>query len=136
MIGIVNFPVLGEKITYKSIDRVGAVDGEDQNALQLNYPVEFLNSVNLAGLPPHALDLKKHAVVMLIRNLSITRGLCNGTRLVVEDMKPRVIKARIISSSHSGSVHLIPRVTLKTKDTREIPFCMRRRQFPLKLAYR
>lgn len=128
--------LLGEKITYKSIDTVEATDGEDVALLQQTYPVEFLNTVTLASLPPHALNLKKNAVVMLIRNLAISRGLCNGTRLVIEDMKPKVVKARIITGTHSGTIHFIPRVTLNTKDMREVPFNLRRRQFPLKLAYR
>jgi len=55
------YHVLGEKITYKSIDTVGAVEGEDPAILQQTYHAEFLNSVTLVRLSPHALNLKKNA---------------------------------------------------------------------------
>lgn len=38
------------------------------------------------GLPPHRLSLKCGAVVMLIRNISVRDGLCNGTRVMIEEL--------------------------------------------------
>ena len=37
-----------------------------------------------SGMPPHRLRLKVGAQVVLMRNISIEQGLCNGTRLTVE----------------------------------------------------
>ena len=51
-----------------------------------HYPVEYINSLRDAGIPPHRLVLKRNAVVMLLRNLNFNGGLCNGTRLIVEDV--------------------------------------------------
>ena len=48
-----------------------------------NYPVEFLNSLNLSGLPLHDIKLKVGAAVMLLRNLDPHSSLCNGTRLII-----------------------------------------------------
>jgi len=48
-----------------------------------NYPVEFLNSLNLTGLPLHDIKLKVGAAVMLLRNLDPHSSLCNGTRLII-----------------------------------------------------
>lgn len=47
-------------------------------------PIDFLNNLNLSGMPPHDLKLKIGAVIMLLRNLFIDIGVCNGTRMIVK----------------------------------------------------
>ena len=54
--------------------------GDDSAA---NYPVEFLNSLGLSGLPLHDTKLRVGAIVMLLRNLDPHSSLCNGTRLII-----------------------------------------------------
>lgn len=65
-------------------------------------PEEILNSMNIAGFPAHHIKLKVNMVVMLLRNLNISNGLCNGTRLVVDGMKPCVLYCTVLNGSHSG----------------------------------
>ena len=50
---------------------------------ELLYPTEFLNSLRFPGIPNHQLNLKIGYVVMLLRNINQSSGLCNGTRLIV-----------------------------------------------------
>ena len=64
----------GESRTYLSIDTVES----DTDAEAAAYPLEFLNSLIFSGMPPHKLSLKVGAVVVLLRNLSLQDGLCNG----------------------------------------------------------
>ena len=54
--------------------------GVDETDGELSITIEHLNNIR-KGLPPHELNLKVNVIVMLIRNLSISDGLCNGTRL-------------------------------------------------------
>jgi ATP-dependent DNA helicase PIF1 len=62
---------------YKSIDTV--LDADEV----VNFPPEFLNSLNSAGLPPYRLSLKGVSLIILLRNLDPPK-LCNGTRLCVK----------------------------------------------------
>uniref|UniRef100_A0A0L8H0K1 ATP-dependent DNA helicase n=1 Tax=Octopus bimaculoides TaxID=37653 RepID=A0A0L8H0K1_OCTBM len=65
----------GECHIYNSIDTVLDIDEA------VNYPVEFLNSLTIPCLPPHNMNLKIRATVMLLRNLDPPK-LCYGTRLI------------------------------------------------------
>ncbi|THC89522.1 hypothetical protein EYZ11_011037 [Aspergillus tanneri] len=70
-----------------------------------DYTTEFLQSVDLPGLPPSILRLKKNMPVMLLRNLRPSEGLCNGTRLLITDLLPHVIKARVLTGDYCGIEH-------------------------------
>lgn len=97
-------------------------------------PTEFLNSLTPNGLPPHKLLLKKGAIISCLRNLDIDGGLCNGTRLIIKDMKQYVLTAKIITGKYSGKQLLLPRIDL-APSLEEIPFGMIRRQFPIRLSF-
>ena len=90
----------GEQTIYYSADSVISEDPNDT----LNFPVEFLNDQTPSGMPPHALLLKKGISIMLLRNLDPKKGLCNGTRLIVEELSRNFIKARITSECNRGDI--------------------------------
>ncbi|XP_026481790.1 uncharacterized protein LOC113388776 [Ctenocephalides felis] len=115
----------GECFTYKSVDT--ATNQDDI----LNYPTEFLNSLELPGLPPHNLKLKVGSLVIMLRNLN-QPILCNGTRLVVKKLINNVIVAKIIKGKYKGQNVLIPRIPMIPTD---LPFDFRRLQFPIRLAF-
>jgi len=118
----------GEMQTYTSADSV-----LDQRAAAL-YPTEFLNALNLSGIPPHELKLKLNCPIMLMRNLNALGGLCNGTRMICRGFRSHVIEAEIISGSHIGQRVFLPRISLTTTDT-DLPFQLRRRQFPIRVCF-
>ena len=94
-----------------------------------------MNSLHTSGLPPHRLNLKRGCIVTLWRNLSLRKGLCNGTRLEIQDFRSNVLVAKIISGSRCGQIHIIPRITLDTENDPALPFTFSRHQFPVRLAY-
>ena len=98
------------------------------------YPVDFLNSINCGGAPPHILNLKKGCIIMLLKNLDIQAGLSNGTRLVLKHVHSSVLEAEILCGAHAGNKHFIPKVFFQPSDV-ELPFTLKRFQFPVRLAY-
>ena len=82
--------------TYASVDSVMC----DNEGEATNYPPEFLHSLTSSGMPPHILNLKAGAMVMLLRNLNIKEGLCNGTRLMVKRLHRNVNDADILLGPH------------------------------------
>ncbi|XP_043466344.1 ATP-dependent DNA helicase pif1-like [Leptopilina heterotoma] len=121
-----------EEVVYYSND--SHVDDDNPENLNNLIPIEFLNSLTPDGLPPHKLPLKVGCIIMLLRNLNLAQGLCNGTRLVVKSLLQNVILAEIISGKSDGEVVFIPRIDLSPSQDAP-PFKMVRRQFPIRLAY-
>ena len=96
---------------------------------------------------------------MLLRNLHVAEGLCNGTRLMVRSLGDRVIEAIVATGPNAGqtvsctsqryyqqlgyvlrhsiqiiSQVLLPRIKIEVTDPYEpVKFC--RIQFPVRLAF-
>ena len=98
------------------------------------YPVEFLNSLTPCEMPPHRLRLKVGAIVMILRNLNLHEGLCNGTRLLIYSLHDNCIDAEVLTGKAKHTRVLIPRLQLAPSDT-DMPFVLSRCQYPLRLSY-
>ena len=71
---------------------------------------------------------------MLLRNIALKKGLCNGTRLEITYLHCNCVQAKIICGQNAGNEVLIPRIKLAPNDS-NLPFSLHRVQFPLRLAY-
>ena len=123
----------GEAYTFASVDEA-IPKMNDGGATELLYPQEYLNTLSFSGMPPHELILKIGAPIMLLRNLNLGGGLCNGTRMIVTQIFTRLIQAKIITGTRMSEKVYLPRILLINKDE-TLPFVFKRKQFPIKLCY-
>ncbi|XP_055948242.1 uncharacterized protein LOC129981426 [Argiope bruennichi] len=110
---------------YTSIEIVMA------NADSTAYPVESLNSSELTGVSSHKRGLKFGVPALLMRNLDAQR-MCNGIKLRIREFGSNIIKAAIITGADKGDSVLINSIPVIPNN---LPFCFKRLQFPLKLAF-
>ncbi|CAN1162453.1 hypothetical protein LINPERHAP2_LOCUS24514 [Linum perenne] len=107
----------GELQTYFSADSL-TTTGSNKEALEMEYHIEFLNSLSFNGIPEHDLKLKPFSTVMLLRNLNPLVGLCNGTQILLTNLGNHLLQGLIVGGTMKDSVVAIPR-----------------RQFPVRLCY-
>ncbi|XP_057747687.1 uncharacterized protein LOC130966881 [Arachis stenosperma] len=126
-----SFP--GTEKVYLSSDSICRSDCQDR--IDTDWlTTEFLNQITCSGIPKHALKLKKGFPIILLRNIDQANGLCNETRLIVQDLGENIIGAEIVSGSNIGDKVFIPRMNLIPSDP-GIPFKFQRRQFPVSLCF-
>ena len=82
-----------------------------EGSAAVNFPTKYLNSITPNEMPPHRLFLKMFATVILLRNLDLDEGICNGTRLIIRAFSNRVIGVEITTGVHKHSECLFPELS-------------------------
>lgn len=132
--------VQGDVLQFKSADSVHnpeseteAANEEDPSAI---YPPEFLHSLNASALPLAKLELKIGCPIMILHNINPLNGACNGSRAILTRTRPHVLEVEIIGGCHAKKKLFIPRITCTAgPGDVGLPFELRRRQFPVRLAF-
>jgi len=91
-------------------------------------------TMNCGGLPLSILRLKIGAPVMLLRNLDLIHGLCNGTRMTLLRASTRCLEVRLNGRNFNEQKRLIYRTKLTSNET-DFHFKLTRFQFPVRLAF-
>ena len=114
---------LDEIHIYTSADSIDLTEDSDIEQLQL-YSPEFLRSLKISRLPLSELKLKLGVLIILLRNLNLSEGFCNRTRLIYKGLQSKVIDVEIITGPHIGRYVFIPRITLTLSDN-NLPFILK-----------
>jgi hypothetical protein len=125
---------IGECVSVDSAEFLGGDDTDNENT-RLQYQNEYLSTLTPSGFPPATLQLKVGCIVMLLRNLCISNGLCNGIRLVVRRIQRYVLHCEILTGDRKGDIVHIPRIITSSKNDPNMPFVLKRLQFPVRLAF-
>ena len=114
---------LGKFCAYKSPDSVVYDLLEAQNAVELRYPQELLNSIEVgSSLRDRKISLKTGFTVMLLRNMKPPSGQVIGTRYVVESTTFNLLFLTFVSSSRTMVRLISPRMNCTvSKDDFPIP---------------
>ena len=98
-------------------------------------PEEFLHTLLPPGMPPYDLNLKIGAVYMLLRNMCVKEGLCNGTRFTLIEIDGHVLQCKIIQDDKTKpeKIFRLPRIT--TTPPQHYPFPFKRRQYPIRPCF-
>ena len=103
----------------------------------VDHGVEALNDFNPAVIPPHRLHLKEGCIIILSKNLGVSRGLVNSTRMIVEELGDDILRVEVVTGSvaKSGNIICLSRVWCDYEDPKPEGVKFRRLQFPIRLAY-
>ncbi len=98
-------------------------------------PEEFLHTFLPPGMPPYDLNLKIGAVYMLLRNMCVKEGLCNGTRFTLIDIDGHILQCKMIQDDRTKpeKIFRLPRIT--TTPPQHYPFPFKRRQYPIRTCF-
>ncbi|KHN76123.1 ATP-dependent DNA helicase PIF1, partial [Toxocara canis] len=119
--------------TYYATD---VIDRDDPNCIVELMAHDYLTSTTPPGMPPHELVLKSGAVVMLLRNIDVQAGLCNGTRLAVVELRSMSLLCTILTGTHAGEPALLTKLPIKyVGGRRDGGVCFTRTQFPIRLSF-
>ena len=70
---------------------------------------------------------------MLLRNLNLSMGLCNRTRLIITQLTNRITEGQVINSNNITENVYIPRIDINIHESKW-PFTLKRRQFPIRIS--
>ncbi|XP_071687956.1 uncharacterized protein [Rutidosis leptorrhynchoides] len=122
------------RVTTCNSNDTATLRGNDCGESELIYPKKYLNTLKYPGLPSHVLDLKVGVPTILLCNINVSAGLCNGTRMIITQLLSKSVEAETITGTRVGEKVFFPRMKLIHKEP-SLPFLLKRQQFLLKVLY-
>ncbi|XP_044578962.1 uncharacterized protein LOC123261434 [Cotesia glomerata] len=98
-----------DSTTEKIFTAVDSTENCDNGNIDDIILPEYLNTLNPPNFPPYELKLRQFSIVMLIINLNLSEGLCDGTRLIILELGVNVLRCKILSGDRAGEIVFINR---------------------------
>jgi ATP-dependent exoDNAse (exonuclease V) alpha subunit len=98
-------------------------------------PEEVLNKLSISNFPKHVIKMKVGMPIVIIRNLYVNKGVCNGTQMLILRIGDGFVLERIMSGRFNGQVLSIPKIKLFNKGSPRSGLSFYRYQFPFAPAY-
>lgn len=118
-----------EQIAYST----DYIDIEGLNGLDVDcIDSDTLHAAAASGVTPHVLKLRVGAVLTITRNLNTEQKLCNGTKVILVEIRPRYL---VVRRPNEDELFVIPRILFKFPLHSRSPVTICRRAFPVRLAY-
>ncbi|AES62080.1 PIF1-like helicase [Medicago truncatula] len=128
---IKEIPLIRYENEYINFDFV--CESDESSEIQSEwFTHKFLNNIKFSDISNHKLRFKVGCPVMLMRNIDQETGLCNWTRLIVDNIWKNFIDATVITKKNDGEKVIIPRMNLFPSDPK-LPFKLTTRHFPVSL---
>lgn len=126
-------PLQGPAIRLLSSDHMNKSDPRDVVQSTIVSP-DHLNALNAVGIPPHELNVKLNAMLMVTRNLNFNERIVNGQKVQLLNVSSnaRVLQVKLLDGS--GDTVLLPQVYFTPQIGRH-GLAFTRTQFPVRLAY-
>ena len=131
----INNVLLGKLTTecYRSISTDVPVD---ESLISHQEVLASISRYHDPRIPPHVLELKVGAPMILANNVLASAGLVNGLRLIVTEIAPTLVTGKILSGDRAGEEIHLTKIRFKYDGSkREFPYEFLRIQFPLRLCF-
>ncbi|KAI7955119.1 hypothetical protein MJO28_005519 [Puccinia striiformis f. sp. tritici] len=118
----------GPSLTLTSIN---TPDPDGFNSL----PEECLNKPPPAGLPEHRIIVKVGMPIVVTRNMAISKGVCNGSRVLITAVQTGCIIGKLMTGPFAGDEVMLPCCKLQNKGGQKLGLSFYQHQFPILAVY-
>jgi ATP-dependent DNA helicase PIF1 len=120
---------------FEGTSRVStSIDVPDPDGFD-SLPEEVLNKISISNFPEHTITMKIGMPIVIMQNLYINRGVCNGTRMLLTHIGEGFVLRMIMGGRFCSNVISIPKIKLHNKGSPQSGLSFYRYQFPFAPAY-
>ena len=106
----------------------GNRDSADQ--VEAHHSTEYLNSINVSGIPLTGFKPNVRCPVMILQNLCPAIALCNGAQAILIHVATHVLEVHLFQGHHARKTAFIPHISLSTP-VEAVGFHLSHHQFPV-----